>query len=83
MKVKYQKCGEVQMWFQYTKRFENSIIKLSTSFADMRYMQNNGGKFQNVAWWLSYHKINGLLMHHMDLDKKIQQMQVSWSFMKW
>ena len=33
------------MWFWYTKGFENSSTKSSTSFVDMRYMQNNGKKF--------------------------------------
>ena len=47
----------------------------------MRYMQNNGKT-------LKYHlttesQRNGLLMDNMGLDKKNQQLQVSWSFMKW
>ena len=49
------------MWFRYTKKFENSSTKSSTSFVDMRYMQNNGKNFEmsfddwviteEIAYW--------------------------------
>ena len=49
MKVKYHKCGDMQICKYNSgiqKKFENSSTKSSTSFVDMHYMQNNGKTFE-------------------------------------
>ena len=72
------------------KGFENSSTKSSTSFVDMRCMQNNGKKLKcrlmtelSQKKWLTDVQ-HGLLMYNMGLDKKRStQLQETWSFMKW
>ena len=48
----------------------------------MRYMENNG-KNLKCRLMPELSQRNGLLMYNMGLDQKDQQLQVSWSFLKW